>query len=178
MCVISHSGYFNSLVGAETLFDTIMKDCSLFLLLQPVNLDSLTELLIRGSRAGDRIYIEPSRLGWREAWASMGGVDVGVVIYKNQAPQFQNMGTSSNKLCMYLAMGVPVVALRQQSFEFIEKYECGVLFDNEGEFFDAIQHVRDRLGEMRENALICAREYIAAPQRYEDLKKKISELVD
>ena len=55
------------------------------------------------------------------------------------------MGISSNRLCMFIAMGVPVICSRQKSFEFVEKYECGVMVNTYPEFLDAIHHIRDNL---------------------------------
>jgi glycosyltransferase involved in cell wall biosynthesis len=77
---------------------------------------------------------------------------------------------------MFLAMGVPVIASRQPSFEFIERYGCGVLVNDETEFRAAVGYIRDRLEEMRENALLCAREYIDPSGRFESLKGRIEEL--
>jgi glycosyltransferase involved in cell wall biosynthesis len=106
----------------------------------------------------------------------MAGVDIGVVVYLFNAPQFQNMGTSSNRLCMFLSMGVPVIASRQPSFEFLEKYDCGVLVENEREFIDAIDTIQNRLPEMKENALRCAKEYIDAPGKYKKLVEALASL--
>jgi len=131
--------------------------------------------LLHRVNGAERIYIEKKRLGWRDAWASMGGVDIGVVMYRNTAPQFQNMGISSNKLCMFLAMGVPVIALQQKSFEFLEQYECGILVETEQQFFDALRTIKENLAVMKKNALRCAADYINAPQRYVLLKEHLAQ---
>ena len=99
----------------------------------------------------------------------MGGADIGVVIYLNQAPQFQNMGISSNRLCMFLAMGVPVIVSKQASFQFVEDYDCGVMVENSEEFSVAVDKIRANISVMKKNALLCAREYIATQNRYDDL---------
>jgi glycosyltransferase involved in cell wall biosynthesis len=78
---------------------------------------------------------------------------------------------------MFLAMGVPVIASRQPSFQFIEDYECGVLVDDEAGFIAAIDQMRHRLDEMKANALRCAREYIDAPGKYLVLRDAIAELL-
>ena len=103
-------------------------------------------------------------------------MDIGVVIYNNPAPQFQHMGTSSNRLCMFLAMGVPVIASRQDSFRFLEKFDCGILVDDSRGFSAAVDMIRDRLAEMRANALRCWKEYIRAPERYIHLREAIAEI--
>ena len=97
-----------------------------------------------------------------------------VVIYNNPAPQFQHMGTSSNRLCMFLAMGVPVIASRQDSFQFIEKFDCGVLVDDAHGFSTAIDRIRNRFDEMRANALRCWQEHISASERYVHLREAIA----
>lgn len=175
--VISHSGAFNITGGAEWIFEAMDENPSLFLILQPMMLDPLTRALISNVRWSERVYIEEERLGWYEAWSTMNAVDVGVVVYLNPAPQFRNMGTSSNKLCMYLAMGVPVIASRQPSFRFIEEYGCGILVEDAQEFSNAVDIIASRLEEMKANALTCAREYIDAPGKYERLKSEIGKLL-
>ena len=70
---------------------------------------------------------------------------------------------------MFLSMGVPVIANRQPSFEFMEKYDCGILVGNEEEFIDAIDTIQNRLPEMKANAKVCAKEYIDAPGKYKKL---------
>lgn len=143
---------------------------------QFVGKDPLVRKLFWFVRGSERLVLEPERLPWMDAWASMGAVDIGIVVYLQDAPQFRHMGTASNRLCMFLAMGVPVVASRQPSFEFIEQYDCGVLVDDEVEFAAAINHIAGRLDMMKNNALRCAREYIDAPGRYRGLKQRIAAL--
>ena len=175
--VISHSGHFYMTGGADALLQAVMDDEQLFALIQPVSLDEMTAFLLANLRCSDRIYVEPGRLSWHEAWASMAGVDIGLVMYRNPAPQFQRMGTSSNKLCMYLSMGVPVIALRQDSFKFIEEYECGVLVEDGAPLAPAIDIIRNRQEEMRKNALVCAKEYIAPQRKYITLAESIANLI-
>jgi hypothetical protein len=61
--------------------------------------------------------------------------------YLSQKPQFQKMGVSSNKLCMYLQMSNPVVASRQESFRFLEDYGAGILIDSEAELAGAVVEI-------------------------------------
>ena len=167
--VLAASGGFNSLAGAEWLIKALQNKPDLYAVLQPAGVESLTRFLMKNCRGGDRLYIEPNYLSWHESWASMAAVDIGMVIYFHTGPQFQNMGISSNRLCMFLSMGVPVIASRQSSFEFLEKYECGVLAESEREFIDAIGFIQQRLPQMKTNARRCAREYIDAPGKYRTL---------
>jgi hypothetical protein len=104
------------------------------------------------------------------------GLDIGLAIYTNPAPQFQHMGISSNRLCMFLAMGVPVIATRQPSFRFIEDYNCGILVENYDQFLAAIRHIGAHLPSMWENCHRCFNEYIMPPDRFPRLREAIASL--
>lgn len=86
------------------------------------------------------------------------------------------MGTSSNRLCMFLAMGVPVIASRQPSFGFIETYDCGVLVETYAEFLAAVRYIGRHLPAMRANCHRCFRQYIMPPERYPRLRDAIAGL--
>ena len=174
--VMGVSGGFNETSGAEWLLNTFRKNPALHIVFQPLNLSELAKILLRNIEGSNRIYLEPRRLGWREAWRTAPAMDIGLAVYLNPAPQFQMMGTSSNRLCMFLAMGIPVIANRQPSFEFVEHYNCGVLVETEQEFAAAIDLIANRLSEMKANALECTKEYIDAPGRYLNLSSRIAEL--
>jgi len=163
--VIAFSGGLSVYSGFPWTIKALDLKPDAYLVLQAANSDPLLE----EARNRNRIYIEPRRLGWRESWSTMSGVDIGVAIYHHNGPQFQNMGTSSNRICMFLSMGVPVIASRQPSFEFLERYRCGVLVENEKQFIDAVDIIQGRLAEMKTNARICAKEYIDTPGRYKKL---------
>jgi hypothetical protein len=77
---------------------------------------------------------------------------------------------------MFLAMGVPVIARYQRSFEFLERYQCGVLVKNENEFVYAVGYIRDKLQEMKANALICAKEYINTSDKYRTLVENLNKI--
>ena len=174
--VIGASGGFNLTTGAGWLLEAMQSDPSLHAVIQPLGVDPLARFLLEHVQVRERLYIENRRLGWEEAWATAPGVDIGLAIYTNPAPQFQNMGISSNRLCMYLAMGVPVIASRQPSFRFLEEYDCGVLVSSAQEMVAAVDFIRPRLAQMKANALRCAREYIDAPGRYQQLHRLIAGL--
>src|SRR5262249_20354354 len=124
---------------------------------------------LRCCRGSERMHIEGHRLSFQESYASVAGADIGMSIYLHSGPQFQNMGTSSTKLCMFLSMGLPVIASRQPSLEFLEQYDCGVLVENEHEFIEAIHFIRQRLPKMKANATRCAKEYIDTSSKYDNL---------
>jgi glycosyltransferase involved in cell wall biosynthesis len=163
--------------GADWMVDALQRIPDLHVLGQLLGLDMLTRRLLVGLEGSDRLHLESERLSWDETYASMAAVDIGMVVYHHPAPQFQNNGVASNRLCMFLAMGVPVVASRQPSFEFLERYECGALASTPEEFVDAVKRVRDRLPEMKANALRCAREYIDAPGRYRELEQVVDSFI-
>ena len=144
---------------------------------QLVITDPLIEGLLATVTGSERLHRFSHGLSWQSAWSHSCIADIGMVVYLQDGPQFQNMGISSNRLCMFLAMGVPVIASRQPSFQFIEDYDCGVLVDNEAQFIAAISTIRSRLTAMKANALRCAREYIDAPGKYIVLRDAIAEAV-
>lgn len=171
--VISHSGTFGSNRGIEWILDALGENEHLKLLMQPLGITPLTRYFLANHRYRDNIILEEKRLNWRQAWQSTSGVDCGLVIYLDSGPQFQQMGISSNRLCMFLAMGVPVIATWQPSFEFIEEYNCGVLIRDSSEFNAAIATVRANQQIMAENALRCTKEYIDTAGKYAELKRQM-----
>lgn len=179
--VLGVSGGFNETSGAEWLLEAFCDNPSLYLVVQSVTMPAFAKILLKHVQGAERLYIQPKWPGWREAWREIWSqataVDIGLAIYLNPAPQFQNMGVASNRLCMFLAMGVPVIASRQPSFKFIEDYDCGVMVGDAGEFGAAVERIASRLPEMRANALLCARDYIRAPERAVALRERIARLV-
>lgn len=145
---------------------------------QVLHPDPLVTGLLSRVSGQERLYLEGERLGWREAWSVSAAADVGMVVYLQDAPQFRHMGIASNRLCMFLSMGVPVIATRQPSFEFIEEFDCGVLVDSVEQCFAALELIKRRQHEMSKNALRCAREYIDAPGKYEALKAAVLRVLE
>lgn len=174
--VIGSSGGFNLTSGADWLIRSISEMPDMYAVIQPLGASSLSLFMMSMLECSKRIYVETKRLTWKEAWISSQALDVGICIYTNQAPQFQHMGISSNRLCMFLAMGVPVIASRQKSFEFIEAYNCGVLVDSYNDFKKAIDHIKMNHRVMSENCIACHRLYIKPQDYYKDLTEKISRL--
>jgi len=139
--------------------------------------DRLASELLRRLGGTLPLTLEAERLSWSDAWRLSGAADIGVVIYLHDGPQWRNMGIASNRLCMFLSMGVPVIASRQPSFQFIEDFDCGVLVDSADEFRDAIARMIPRLPELKQNALRAAREYIRAAERYDALKGALAQVL-
>jgi len=174
--IIGSSGGFNLTAGADWLLTYVEEDERVKSVIQPLGVSELAIFLLRNLQCSNRIYIQDQRIDWDEAWESAQGLDLGICIYQNQAPQFQNMGISSNRLCMFIAMGVPVIASSQDSFKFLESFNCGVLVEDYEDFKKAVAYIRENREQMRRNCEICFLEYIRPQKRYEDLSKMISNL--
>lgn len=174
--VLGVSGAFNETVGAEWLLKALQDMPDIHAAVHPLGINSFTEFLLRQVKGSERLYLAQDRLGWHEAWSSAVAFDIGLAVYLNPAPQFQNMGTSSNRLCMLLSMGIPIIANRQPSFEFLVDYDCGVLVESFEEFKSAITKISNNLDVMKKNAIRCAREYIGANQRYIALGEELGKV--
>lgn len=172
--VLCYSGVMNHGNGGLWMAEALRACPELWVWGQIVNLDPLTRGLLERLQGSERLVLERARLSWQDAWSSMAAADIGMVVYLQDAPQFRHMGIASNRLCMFLAMGVPVIASPQPSFEFIERYDCGVLVDGPEGMAAAVARISARLPQMRANALICAREYIRAGERWLELRDALA----
>ena len=174
---LAFSGNLNDLSGGlPWALESLSENPDLIMLIQPVGIKPLTRYLLSNNVHHKRILVTDKRLSWQESWSSMKDIDIGVAIYHHEGPQFQNMGVSSNRLCMFIAMGVPVIVSRQPSFQFIEDYQCGFMVDSQEEFNQAVKVISNNLSEMKENALRCSDEYIATKKRYQDLLNHMQRL--
>ena len=174
--VIGSSGGFNMTAGAEWLLRYVREDGSVCSVIQPLGVTPLSLYLLKNYSSKGKMFIQENRMNWDKAWQSAQGLDVGLCIYKNQAPQFQHMGISSNRLCMFLAMGVPVIATKQKSFEFVEEYNCGVMVNSYEEFAQSIGLVKENLPVMRANCEKCFQEYIRPKERFIELSEYIRQM--
>jgi glycosyltransferase involved in cell wall biosynthesis len=176
--VLCYSGTFNFGNGGLWLADALKSVPDLHVWGQILHSDPLVHGLLTRIYGAERLHLESARLGWREAWATSAAADVGMVVYLQDAPQFQHMGIASNRLCMFLAMGVPVIASRQPSFAFIEKFNAGVLVDNAAKFSAALQLIRNEREVMRLGAKRAWAEYVQSAPRYAELVMRMRRLVD
>ena len=174
--VIASSGALNLTAGADWLVQTLQEEPDLHAVIQPLAVSPLSLFLLGRLGLESRMYLQQERLSWQEAWRSAVAADIGLAIYTNPAPQFQHMGISSNRLCMFLAMGVPVIATRQPSFQFLETYDCGVMVDSLAEFKAAVRHIGARLPQMRANCRRCFEDYIMPADRFPRLQQAIATL--
>jgi glycosyltransferase involved in cell wall biosynthesis len=173
--VIGSSGGFNLTAGADWLLESIREIKDIYAVVQPLGVSPLSIFLMENVEYSDRLFIEKNRLSWYEAWKNCIGFDIGLSIYTNPAPQFQKMGISSNRLCMFIAMGVPVIASRQESFNFLEEYDCGIIVESYNDFKLAIQEIRTRKSILQENCKRCFTDYIRPSERFNTLLNHINE---
>ena len=169
--VIGSSGGFNLTAGADWLLDSIRDLRDIYAVIQPLGISPLSVYLLERLDLGDRLFIQKDRLEWFDAWRHAIGFDIGLCIYTNPAAQFQKMGISSNRLCMFIAMGVPIIASKQESFKFLEEYDCGILVESFEEFKLAIKHIRHRHSTMKDNCEECYHNYIKPSETFQMLLK-------
>jgi glycosyltransferase involved in cell wall biosynthesis len=174
--VVGSSGGFNMTAGADWLINSLKDMSDIYSVIQPLGVSPLSLFLLETLDYRNRLYIQKDRLSWEDAWKQSIGFNIGLCIYTNPAPQFQLMGVSSNRLCMFIAMGVPVIATKQESFRFLEEYQCGILVTNYTEFKTAVHNIREKYFEMRQNCHRCFNEYINPSQHFQNLKTSINNL--
>lgn len=87
------------------------------------------------------------------------------------------MGIRSNRLGMFLAMGVPVIGNRQPSHEFLERFGGGLMVSDVHEFRQAVDHVRRNLKSMREACRTCFDDSIRPPGRDAGLSQALAQVI-
>ncbi len=167
--VLSISGYAASSTGVHWIINTLDQlpaNCQI--IIQPGGslLDPLMHaLFIRLSRYEQIIYIHGRNSSFIEAMSLNQAADIGLVFYLSPKPQFQKMGVSSNRLCMYLQMGKPVIASKQESFAFVEEYGAGILIENENNLAKAVTKIATDYDQYSHAAYNCYQYYIQ-PQKH------------
>lgn len=142
--VVSFTGTFTENNGAHWVVRLLDAMPDVRILIQP---GGHTNPVLDAMLARDRRVIHlPDRAGWLESMELTVAADLGLVFYLSPKPQFQFMGVSSQKLCTYLWLDIPVIATRQPSFEFVERLRCGELIEGENELADAVARVRTNRG--------------------------------
>jgi len=138
--VLSFTGTFTDNNGAHWVVRLLDAMPDVRILIQPGgHTDPVLDALLARDR---RVIHLPERAGWLESMELTVAADVGLVFYLSPKPQFQFMGVSSQKLCTYLWLDIPVIATRQPSFEFLERFRCGELIEGEAGLLDAVSRVR------------------------------------
>lgn len=141
--VISFTGSFNANNCAHWLLRLLDRtDPHIRLLIQTGGRpDAVTDTLLSRLEQSGRVIYRPDRVEWLEASEITIAADVSYVCYDFPWPAFQNLGASSQKLCMSLWAGVPVLATYQPSFAFIDQVLCGATFEGEDGLLPAFQQV-------------------------------------
>lgn len=147
------------------------------LLIQPGNRpDAVLETLVaRLANEGRATYL-PERVPWLRAAELTAAADTGTALYLSPKPQFQLMGVSSQKLGTCLWLGIPVVATRQPSFEFIRDFGCGVLIDRREELAGAIEAIRSDAARFSAGAARAVAEYVRPAEKVAALTEAFASL--
>jgi pimeloyl-ACP methyl ester carboxylesterase len=170
--VLSIAGGFHAGNGADWAV-RLLDRVEATLLIQPGGPpDPVTDALLRNLAAQGRAIYLPERVSWREATRLTSAADLGLVFYLSPKAQFQHMGISSQKLCTSLYLGIPAVATRQPSFDFLEQFGCGVLVSSEVEVPAAIARIRREWETFSRNALRAVDEYVRPTEKLRALAER------
>lgn len=154
MILISYAGNFHEAGGASdflSLLDAVdTKRVGLMIQAAGTMTDLVKQLLARLSNYIP-LWVFDQRTTWQQALSVTAMADIGFVVYKQAAPQFSLMGFSSQKLCNHLYLGQPVIALRQPSFQLLEDYGMGVLYDTKAQLPACVQGLIEHLEAYRAN---------------------------
>lgn len=176
--VLSFTGTFSEQNGAHWLVRLIDRVKRKFrVLVQTAGRPDPTvdAILTHLDREGSVIY-RPDRLEWREAPELTVAADASCVFYLSPAPDFQNLGRSSTKLCMSLWIGVPVIATWQPSFRFVDELQCGVTFDGEANLDDALARMMANRALFAANALPTVESYVRPREALREVTEALARL--
>ncbi len=86
--------------------------------------------------------------------------DIGIALYSEKILGYRAtyMGLAAGKIGNYLKCGVPVIATKLPSLDYIEEYGCGVLVESEKEIAEAINKILKNRDLYSRNAHRCYRE--------------------
>lgn len=95
---------------------------------------------------------------------------IGLAFYslKELGYRAENMGLAAGKIGNYLKCGVPVIATKVHSLNYLEEFKCGVLIDDFKELPKAVEKILSDLQVYRQNAKRCYQE-LWEPQKYLDV---------
>jgi hypothetical protein len=178
---LSFSGHTSTSTGAHWVINSLDRlPPQIRILFQPggSGADPFMSAVLRHlSNLDDRVLFIPGRnSSFVEAMSLNLASDIGLVFYLSPKPQFQRMGLSSNKLCMYLKMARPVIASRQPSFDFLEEHKAGVLIESEEEIPDAVEQIASSYAAYSLGAEDCFHKFIRPRERLESLSSAILDL--
>lgn len=85
------------------------------------------------------------------------------------------MGVAAGKIGNYLKCGVPVIATKLPSLQYIEDYKCGILIDDFSQLAKAVNKILDSKEEFKENAYRCYRDLWEPTPYLETICKEIEQ---
>lgn len=122
--------------------------------------DPFLKKILAFLQRGNNLIVDLEHYTWPEVATATAAVEAHFALYLHDGPQFQHMGLSSQKLCLSLQMGRPVIASWQESLRFLEEWECGILVRSSAEIPEAVTRVRANHLAMTRNATKCANEFV------------------
>ncbi len=107
----------------------------------------------------------------------VGSAYIGIATYSVDVLGYRAlyMGLAAGKIGNYLKCGVPVIATRLPSLDYIENYECGILVDDLCEIEDAISKIGEKYESYSKNAHKCYQELWESSRYLKRINDKISE---
>lgn len=98
---------------------------------------------------------------------------IGIALYDESLLAYRAtyMGVAAGKIGNYLKCGVPVIATRLPSLQYLEDFNCGILINNESEIAEAIKVISSDRERFSKNAFKCYEE-LWHPQNYLDIISK------
>ncbi len=92
---------------------------------------------------------------------------IGIALYSKEILGYRAelMGLAAGKIGNYLKCGLPVIATKTLSFQYITDYKCGILVENEPEIAGAIAAILNAYDEFSTNARRCYQE-LWEPSKY------------
>lgn len=175
--VVSFTGAFSTANGADWVLRLLDAMPDVRAMIQTAGRPDavLDAFLTRLHREGRAIYL-PDRLEYRESMELTAAADAGLALYLSPKPQFQHMGVSSQKLCAYLRLGIPVVVTRQDSFAFIDRFRCGEQVNGEEELLQALVRIRAERETYALHATRALDEHVRPVERLRELTARFAEL--
>jgi hypothetical protein len=175
--VVSLTGALYPANGAPWAI-SLLRHPRLKLLIQPGGPpDATLHALLSHLAETDRVLYRPERLEYRAAMELTAAADIGLVVYLNAKPQFQHMGLSSQKLCNYLNLGIPVVASTQPSFSFIEETACGALVSSSEELPPVVDAIAAAWTDYSAAAQRAAQDYVRQADHVTALSERLRRLI-
>lgn len=123
-----------------------------------------------------KIYLSLDSLREKEYANLVTSADIGLVWYKrNLSNNVARLGLSSGKLAMFLRCGLPIVvpSYLEGISEFINKYQFGILADNESEIKKAVASIMENYQLYRNNAFRFCSDFLDFEKKFINVLNKI-----